>query len=130
LIACELQLREGALGEIHFSFVLINIGRKTITLSYYYPFLDFTLQITAAGQALQVEEPEYDIPVKPVEHLLPPGQSLTLHTPATLRFAAVIADVREDFYWIIHSPSQPINITATLLLEAQEPMSCSKSWGG
>lgn len=128
MFTCKLQLEPGESGEINLSFILTNNGWEPRTLTYFYPFLDFTLTVFAAGRPLRVEEPEYDIGIRPTEQRLLAGQSFTLHTPATLRFMTDEGDEAGQFCWLIHAPPQPIEIEATLNLGVLETLSCQSNY--
>jgi hypothetical protein len=118
-VACEMEL-EGADGEARVAFVLRNAGRRPVTLSWFEPFVTFSIDAEVEGAPARIVAGAYDGGVRRVEEVLAPGAERRIATPIRLAFdpAPTLPDRAPPTRWrIVHEPA-PTLLRATLALGA------------
>jgi hypothetical protein len=105
-------------------FELRNRASTPIALPTYEPFTAFSVLATASGKSLAVHQPALDIAVSPTTIHLPPGGTVTVHTPIRLRISEGADPGTDGFVWTIARAREAVSLRVELLLPAPFAVGC------
>jgi hypothetical protein len=105
-------------GEVRLAFIVRNRGPRAVALSWFEPFVSFSLEAEVGGVPARVVQGAYDGGMRPVTDVLDPGTQRRIPTPITLAFdpAPTLPDPTPPTRWRIAHEPVPTRLRATLRL--------------
>src|SRR3954452_15553192 len=105
-------------------FELRNRASTPVALPTYQPFTAFSVLAAAGGSSLAVHQPALDIAVSSTTIHLPPGATVTVHTPIRLRISEDAEPGSDGFVWTIARAREAVSLRVELLLPAPFAVGC------
>lgn len=100
--------------DVRFELRVRNEGSEAAELSYFEPFATIALTADTRGEAIRVDQPAWDHPVRPATLTVPPDRDVPIATPISLRFDDGALDSSVPTRWLLRHARTPLHLEATL----------------
>jgi hypothetical protein len=125
MLTAELHLGREGTTDRTLSFVVRNAGPDREKLTFYTPYVGFSLEVRRGTVPIRIVQPAYETPVRPERHMLAPGDELPILTPIELRFdPGSPPSGREPTVWSLDAEPGPAQVTATLRFGSGQTIVC------
>jgi hypothetical protein len=125
MLTADLHVGVKGAADRTLTFVVRNSGPDPVDLTFFVPYVDFSLEVRRGMVPIRMIRPAFETPVRPERHLLAPGDELTIVTPIKLRFdPGAPPSGREPTVWSLDAAPGRAQVTATLRFRTGQTVFC------